>query len=429
MSGKKVKTKTPGVRYREHPTRKHGVRRDRYYFIRYKLDGKDKEEGLGWESQGWTERKAAIRLNELRENKLTGVGARTLAEKRKIASDKAKREKEEEAKKKKESATFSEVFEQYAKQSQLDKNAKTCEIEKHIFKKWLSPLLGHMPMKDISPFALEKLKKQMKYAGAAAGTIARDFAVVSQIINYAKAHDLYDGENPTAKVKKPTEDNRRSRFLSQEEAEALLEELSKASSSLRDMALLSLHCGLRAGEIFNLTWSDVDLRNGSILIKDTKSGRNRNAVMTSDVKAMLELRARSRGVDSDIVFPSRTGGKTTEVSRAYDRAVERLGFNKGVKDRRQRVVFHTLRHTYASWLVMSGVDLYTVQKLMGHSTMAMTERYSHLAPDHLKKAVSMLEESMKKQKREQEKSAVVNIVDFKDVANASTRRNNRDAVL
>ncbi|GHT93293.1 hypothetical protein FACS1894122_08290 [Alphaproteobacteria bacterium] len=68
-----------------------------------------------------------------------------------------------------------------------------------------------------------------------------------------------------------------------------------------------------------------------------------------------------------------------------------LGFNNGVNDDRQKVVFHTLRHTYASWLVMSGVDLYTVQKLMWHSTIAMTERYSHLAPDHLKKAVSMFE--------------------------------------
>jgi integrase len=67
-----------------------------------------------------------------------------------------------------------------------------------------------------------------------------------------------------------------------------------------------------------------------------------------------------------------------------------LGFNKNVTDSRQKGVFHTLRHSYASRLVMENVDLYTVQKLMGHSTISMTERYSHPAPDHLKKAVNVL---------------------------------------
>jgi site-specific recombinase XerD len=115
--------------------------------------------------------------------------------------------------------------------------------------------------------------------------------------------------------------------------------------------------------------------------------------MTQDAKNMLENRKSSS--KSEIVFLSRTGEKVTEVSNAFARAVERLGFNDGVTDRRQKVVFHTLRHTYASWLVMSGVDLYTVQRLMGHSTISMTERYSHLAPDHLKKAISIFEKSIR----------------------------------
>jgi integrase len=251
-----------------------------------------------------------------------------------------------------------------------------------------------MPMKDISPFILEKLKKQMSEAGKAPRTIAYALALIRQVFNYAKSHDLYCGDNPTSKVKKPYEDNRRSRFLSYEEAELLLGELERVSQFLHDMALLSLHCGLRAGEIFNLTWNDVNWNNNTILIKDTKSKRNRHAVMTADVKAMLKRRSLQNRVD--IVFPSRTGDKTTEASRSFDRTIERLGLNERITDRRQKVVFHTLRHTYASWLVMSGVDLYTVQKLMGHSTMAMTERYSHLAPDHLKKAVGLLEENMKR---------------------------------
>ena len=68
-----------------------------------------------------------------------------------------------------------------------------------------------------------------------------------------------------------------------------------------------------------------------------------------------------------------------------------MGLNDHIKDRRNKVVFHTLRHTYASWLVQSGVDLYRVKKLLGHSVIAMTERYAHLAPDFGKDSAKVIE--------------------------------------
>jgi len=86
-----IKTNFPGVRYREHDTRKNGVKRDQYFTIRYKLAGKDREEGLGWASENWTAAKAYDRLKELKENKKAGEGPQTLAEKREI-EDKRKRD-------------------------------------------------------------------------------------------------------------------------------------------------------------------------------------------------------------------------------------------------------------------------------------------------------------------------------------------------
>ena len=80
MGQRYIKTKTSGVRYREHPTRKFGIQKDKYYSIRYKLNGKDKEECLGWASQGWSEKKAAEYLFELKKNQRTGEGAKTLAD-------------------------------------------------------------------------------------------------------------------------------------------------------------------------------------------------------------------------------------------------------------------------------------------------------------------------------------------------------------
>jgi integrase len=407
MGVKWIKTKFPGIRYYEHKTRNYNAcDKDRYYTIRYKLNGKDKEEALGWASAGWTKKKAAARLYELKENQRTGIGEKTLAEKREASAERDRVKQEAEEQTKKENISFNSVFDKYIEQSQHDKDSETFKGELWRYNKWLNPLFGKTPMKNISPFILEKLKKQMFDAGKAPKTIRHVLAIIQQVFNYAKNHDLYNGDNPVSKVKKPSEDNRRSRFLSHEEAALLLDALQQVSPTTHNMALLSLHCGLRAGEIFSLTWNDIDFRNGTILIKDTKSGRNRNAVMTSDVREMLDQRSRHK--TSDLVFPSRTGTRMEEVSNTFDRVINRLGLNTGVKDRRHKVVFHTLRHTYASWLVMSGVDLYTVQRLMGHSTISMTERYSHLAPDHLRKAVSKLEDSINQHKQS-------NIVEFSSI--------------
>ena len=93
-------------------------------------------------------------------------------------------------------------------------------------------------------------------------------------------------------------------------------------------------------------------------------------------------------------FLVQNGNEIRKVSHTFNRVVQQLGLNNGITDRRQKVVFHTLRHTYASWLVQTGVDLYTVQKLMGHSNISMTERYAHLGENTFKKAVKNLERSL-----------------------------------
>jgi integrase len=93
------------------------------------------------------------------------------------------------------------------------------------------------------------------------------------------------------------------------------------------------------------------------------------------------------------LFPARDGSQLSEtsVSKTFPRSVKTLGFNENVTDDRQKVVFHTLRHTFASWLAIDGVPLYTISKLMGHSSIEMTMRYAHLCPDSKRDAVAMLE--------------------------------------
>lgn len=142
------------------------------------------------------------------------------------------------------------------------------------------------------------------------------------------------------------------------------------------MALISLHCGLRFGEIAKLRWNDIRRDTMSIFIPDSKSGHARYSVMTREVADALADLPAGRG--SDLIFPTSSGVPMENVPKAYSQAVQALGFNDGITDRRQKVVFHTLRHTYASWLAKGGQGQLTIADRLGHRSLEMTKRYTHL---------------------------------------------------
>lgn len=389
-----VKTEFPGIRFREHPTRKNGVRKDRYFTIRYKLNHRDKEEGLGWASEGWTAAKAFTRLSELKGNRKAGEGPLTLAEKRDQDEERRNRLKIEREKEQKEGVTFGEIFtKQYFPIQKQNKQKNAWATENSLYNLWISPVIGTLPLKSVSPIHLEKIKKTMADAGKSPRTINYALSLIRQLYNFSKSIGHYSGDCPVKAVKIPRNDNRRQRFLTHEEADNLLNALRGKSLDCHDMALLSIHCGLRAGEIFSLTWPDVNLERGTLFLRDTKSGRNRHAYMTAAVREMLLARRKSGG--SEKVFRAMTGGQVDRVSKTFARVVEALGLNDGIDDPRHRIVFHSLRHTYASWLVESGVSLFTVQKLLGHENISQTDRYSHLSQGTLQGAVWTLENSIR----------------------------------
>jgi len=390
-------TNYPGVRYREHKTRKHGVKPDQYFFIRYQKDGKRKEEGVGWASEGWTPSKVALKLAELKAAATTGEGESRLSEARAKAKAKKQQERARREQEEKDNIPLSTYFDEiyYPAISQEKKKAAHVR-EESLFRLWIKPTMGAKPFKDISTFDLERLKKNMLKAGRAPRSVEYALTTLGQIFRHAERLDYYQGDIPTTKVKKPKYDNKRVRFLSHNEAHNLLEILKGKSQETYEMALLSLHCGLRAGEVFSLTWKDVDLDHGLITLLDTKNkAKNRVVSMTADVKNIFMQM--DQGGKQDLIFPDRkTGGIRKQISKSFPRSVTEAGLNEGIEDRRQRVTFHTLRHTFASWLVMEGISLYDVKELLGHATLAMTERYAHLAPGRNKKAATTMEQVFQK---------------------------------
>ncbi|MCX5817118.1 MAG: site-specific integrase [Proteobacteria bacterium] len=391
-----IKTTFPGVRYREHDTRKHGVKKDQYFTIRYKLDGKGKEEGLGWASEDWTASRAYGHLLELKKNKKIGEGPQSLGEKREIEETRRIEAAAEKEQIEKDTLTFNQIFtKQYYPIAEQNKTKGAAEAENSLFK-WIDPVIGKLPLKNISPLHLERIKKNMANEGRAPRTAQYALALIRQVFNYAKDNGLYSGACPVSKVKIPKFDNKRQRFLTHEEAEKLLTALKARSIDVYHMALLSLHCGLRAGEGFSLQWADVNIEAGMITLRDTKNGKTRHCQMTSAVKEMFTKR--KPGNKDDLVFPSAKGTLIGKISKTFEIVVDELKFNEGVDDPRHKVVWHSLRHTYASWLVQSGVSLYVVQKMLGHSQISQTERYSHLHQDTITDAVKVFEAALKKEK-------------------------------
>jgi integrase len=161
----------------------------------------------------------------------------------------------------------------------------------------------------------------------------------------------------------------------------------KDRARIRTLVLLALNSGMRLGELFNLRWQDVDLRSAQITVRGegTKSERTRHIPLPSETVALLkDWQKVELPVGDALVFPNDKGRKLYKINRAWNvvRSAAKLGSFR----------FHDLRHSYASKLVMRGVDLYTVAKLLGHADVRVTQIYAHLAPDHLRDAVKVLEQ-------------------------------------
>ena len=395
-------TAKEGIRYREHPTRKHGVNYDRYYVIRYRdADGTRREESLGWASKaGWTTKKAGEELQKLKANHSTGSGAQSLNEKREIKKEeKVKAEKVKKAESIK-NLTFAEVFEKYLVCSKLKKkNERSWKREEQLFRLHVAPVIGKYTLSKIAEVPhLRNIQKNMEKAGSSPRTIRYALHVVRIVFHFAMDEGYFAGTNPALEKSKkavsqkrsgisyPQEDNEKERYLTREEAEVLMQELAARSTEVHNMAMLALYAGLRFGEIAKLTWGNVDIFQGTMKLRQTKNGKDRIAYMTPDIQKMFAQRG--QGELDRLVFPAR--GKDNKphymISHLYYSIVKKL-FNQGVVDKKKMVNFHTLRHTFASWLVENGTDIYKIKDLLGHGDLKMTERYAHHDRDQLKAAV------------------------------------------
>ncbi|WP_457571526.1 tyrosine-type recombinase/integrase [Desulfovulcanus sp.] len=385
MGSKFYSTKYPGVEYREHPTRKHGPKPDRYYTIRYYRNKKRVREALGWASEGWSPSKVYKILCEIKANIKTGKGPQSLAEMREIAS-KQRQEKELDQARQMLFKDVADIYiEEYAKS-----NKKSWKDDKSRLKHHLLPVLGDKPINQISYKDIESLKRTCQNKKLATATVGQCLALARQIINFASKRGWFVGKNPVSQVKFPRTNNRRVRFLSEAEEKEFFAVAKKIDIDVHDICMVSLYSGMRMGEIFGLAKMDVDLQAGKIFVRDPKGGTDRVLPLHEKLVPIFSARiALAQGPEA-LLFPNSKGGEKYSIGKKFYKVMKKLGWNKNIEDRRLRVCAHSFRHTFGSRLVKKGIPLPVVQKLMGHADISMTLRYVHVEDEQCAHAIATL---------------------------------------
>ena len=361
---KRILTKDAGVYARESAKRRHFGKPDVCFEITYIEHGRKKWEKVGWRSEGVTQAYAAqVRRERLEKIRL---GESACMARRKV--------------------TFAEAFAEW--ETVHLPTLKEAGKLPSLARRHVLPVFGPMPLAAISALDVAKFQTALLCKGLSRQTVVHAVGLIRRIYKKAVLWGMYSGPCPTDGVKPPRLDNERLFYLTKEQARDFLCILGDISPLLHDIAMVSLHTGLRLGDILALRFRQINFTARIIDVVESKAG-SYTAYMTPELAAMFQARARGHGAD-ELVFPSATGTVMRNAGKPFEKAVAETGFNDGVQDRKWRFSFHSLRHTYGSLLAQSGVPDKVISALLGHSSLKMTRRYAKLAPQNKISAVDVV---------------------------------------
>lgn len=243
--------------------------------------------------------------------------------------------------------------------------------------------LGKLKRADVRGYI-----EQRKAEGIANATINREVGLFSSAINYARKEWDWEIHNPAERMRLSEGDGRK-RFATVKEVARLIRtaEQHKRAPYLADLIRVAVNTACRRGELLGLRWSQVDLEANTLRLegKDTKNGKPRRVPLNQQAHAALLNRSRyweKHCPDSPWVFCRKSGERNVSIQSSWEAVLKEAKL--------EDFHFHDLRHTCGSWLVQSGVPLADVKEVLGHSTIRMTERYAHNAPENSRAAVEKL---------------------------------------
>jgi len=275
--------------------------------------------------------------------------------------------------------TFEELMERY-----MTEHASRRSQPRHYrgYTNSLKTFFGGRTLVEITPKLIVEYKNRRYAAGLKPASINRELSTLKKAFNLAVREWEWCRVNPVSQVSMERENNKRDRWLSIGEETRLLQ---ACAPWLHDLVTFALHTGMRMGEILELTWRGVDFSRRTVMVIRSKNGERRTIPVNHTVLTVLKEKAKVRSLKTDVVFCSKA---FTPMESGHLRRSFRLALGKAQID---DFHFHDLRHTFATRLVQAGVDLYKVQRLLGHKSPIMTQRYAHHYPESLRDGVEMLD--------------------------------------
>jgi len=244
------------------------------------------------------------------------------------------------------------------------------------WKQHIKPFFGHKLLTEITPKDVKEYQLNRLKDGVTGATINREIALLQHMLNTAVKWGYIQTNPISGKIEKFQENKDKWTYLTPDEVERIRENLKEIYKDLFDFLL---YTGLRLGDALRLRWEDINLYSGFILVRGnrTKGGKTFGIPLNQKAREVLEKKlTKEKNIrKEDKVFKHSDG----HFRRAFKKALEKAGLPKTIR-------VHDLRHTFASWLAMSGVPIQQIQVLMGHSQINMTLRYAHLNPAVLQPA-------------------------------------------
>jgi len=294
-------------------------------------------------------------------------------------------------KKKGRNVKFHELVTEYLEWSRSNKKASSHTRDQysvnHLKRYFGNRVIGVITRRDAERYIAKRRDTEIgpedRKRKISPATINRELCCLKNM--FRKAVDWgYLAINPVWGIKQTKETPPEFEFLTYEEADRLVE---VCAPHIKTFLVLALHTGMRKSEMLNLKWVDVNFQTGFITVKETKNHENRHIPMNEIVVEALGRHHRRmiNGKLCGLVLSNEKGEPYTNLRKSFGTALT----DAGVTSKHIRI--HDLRHTFASHMVMGGVDIGTVAKLLGHNDVKVTMRYTHLAPDHLQAAVGVLD--------------------------------------
>jgi integrase len=283
--------------------------------------------------------------------------------------------------------TFGELVDRYVKEVLPHKPKNGSNTKQQLL--WWKSKLGAYALSDVGAPQVVQLRNELLLTKTRRGTlmspatVVRYLAALSHSFTIAVKDWGWLDDSPMRKVTKPKEARGRERFLSEDERNGLLTACRASSSKfLHPVVVLALSTGMRRGEVMALRWPRVDLKRGRILLHDTKNGFSRAVPLAELAKEIISKLSEDRRIDTDLLFCGKNPKKPVDLTKPWKTAVSRAKLT----DFR----FHDLRHSTASYLAMNGASTLEIADVLGHKTLQMVKRYSHLANSHTSSVVTSM---------------------------------------